>query len=98
MIRELEVDIYPDQTIGITFYQYDKYYYFKGHTTTTTITYEQPTSAFNGDVQYTEYEYEAKEVHDIEMVFCVDELTQVFELEPDHIDMEELINQINKQL
>jgi hypothetical protein len=96
--RDLSVDINDDNTLEISFYQYDKYYIYDGTTITTYDIDEEPREAFNGAIVYDRFIREDMRVDSIRMRYCLDEQTLVFELEPDYIDKQELINQIESQL
>jgi len=96
--RDLEIDINNDQTVDISFYQYDKYYSYEGTIVTTYEIDEEPREFFNGVIIYDRFIKENRKVDSISMKYCLDEQTLVFELEPDYVDEQELINQINAQL
>lgn len=96
--RDLEVDINNDQTIDISFYQYDKYYSYEGTIVTTYEIDEEPRESFDGVIIYDVFIKEIRMVDSISMRYCLDEQTLVFELEPDYVDEQELINQINTRL
>ena len=96
--RDLEIDINNDQTVYISFYQYDKYYSYEGTIVTTYEIDEEPREFFNGVIIYDRFIKENRKVDSISMKYCLDEQTLVFELEPDYVDEQELINQINTRL
>lgn len=96
--RDLSVDINDDNTIDISFYQYDKYYIYEGTIVTTYEIDEEPKKAFNGSIVYDRFIRETRSVDSISMKYCLDEQTLVFELEPDYVNEKKLINQINTRL
>lgn len=96
--RELDVSLYKDGKLMISFVQYDKLYVYSGTTERTEYVYEYPSSAFNGEIIYEVDTTDEMSVGEITLIHCLDEQTGLIDLEPDYVDEKELINQINAQL